>query len=79
MLLSSLLMLTFLLSDSGGPVTVDIYDVPIVPALMLTVSLHAVADYTTFAIIPAFAGVPTVLAVSCAFIPAVAFFSAVVC
>jgi hypothetical protein len=30
---------------------------------MLTVSLHAVADYTTFASILAFAGVPTVLAV----------------
>jgi hypothetical protein len=55
MLLSSLLMLTFLLSDSGGPAAVDIHDVPIVPALMSTVSLHAVADYTTFASIPAFA------------------------
>ncbi len=63
MLLSSLLMLTFLLSDSGGPAAVDIHDVPIVPALMLTVSLHAVVDYITFASIPAFAEVPTVLAI----------------
>jgi hypothetical protein len=30
---------------------------------MLTVSLHAVTGYTSFASIPAFAGVPTVLAV----------------
>ncbi len=34
------------------PAAVDIHDVPIVPALMLPVSLHVVADYTTFASIP---------------------------
>jgi hypothetical protein len=31
--------------------------------MMFLLSLHAVADYTTFEIIPFFAGVPTVLAV----------------
>jgi hypothetical protein len=32
LLLASLLLLTFLLSDSGGPAAVDTHDVPFVPA-----------------------------------------------
>jgi hypothetical protein len=56
-LLSSLLLLTFLLADSGGPAGV-ISNFNSVPAL-----LNSVAGFTTFASIPAFSGVLTVLAV----------------
>ncbi len=66
MLLSSLLLLTFLLSDSGNPAAVDIHDVLLslllLSSLLLSVSLHTVTGYTTFASIPAFASVSTVLA-----------------
>jgi hypothetical protein len=75
MLLSSLLLLTFLLSDSGGPAAVDISDYKSVPAV---VGLPACCCFTTFASIPAFAGVPFVLAVLFTFIPDVACISPVV-
>ncbi len=61
MMLASLLLLAFLLSDSGGLTAVDIHDVPIVPAaffisdvnrsLMKLASLHTVAGFTTKSIL----------------------------
>ncbi len=57
LLLSSLLLLTFLLSDSDGPAAVDIHDVPIAPAAAVisdinsvpaVVSLPACFCFTTF-------------------------------
>ncbi len=68
----SILLQTFLLSDSGCTAAVDIYDVPIVPAAAVisdvnrvpaVVGLPACCYFTTFARIPAFAGVPTMLAI----------------
>jgi hypothetical protein len=41
-LLSSLLLLTVLLSGSGGPTAVDIHDVPIVPAAAVISDLNSV-------------------------------------
>ncbi len=41
-LLSSLLLLTFLLSDPGGPAAVDIYDVPLVPAAAVIPDVNSV-------------------------------------
>ncbi len=84
MLLSSVLLLTILLSDFGGPVAVDIYDVPIVPAT----AVHVIYDDNS---VPAcccwlhyFSKHPHFWLRYCvvhhlvAFIIAVAFFSAVV-
>jgi hypothetical protein len=44
MLMVSLLLLTFLLSDSGGPAAVDIYDVPIVPVAAVILDVNSVPD-----------------------------------
>jgi hypothetical protein len=68
---STVLLLTFLLSDSGGPAAVDIHDVPIVPAAVVTsdvncvpaVVVHSRCCFTAFESILTFASVPTVLAV----------------
>ncbi len=66
------LLLTFLLSDSGGPAAVDILDVPFVPAAAVTSDVNSVPAQaglpaccccTTFASNPTLASVPTVLAV----------------
>jgi hypothetical protein len=62
MLLASLLLSTFLLSDSGGPTAVNIHDVNSVPALV-GLPDHAITSSTTLASIPALAGVYIVLAV----------------
>ncbi len=50
---STVLLPTFLLSDSGGPTAVDIHDVPIVPAATVISAVNTV---------PVVAG-PTVLAI----------------
>jgi hypothetical protein len=87
MLLSSLLLLTFLLCDSGGPAAVDINDVPLVPTAavihdvnsvpVLLASMHAVASIllqaSRFCWCPFCVGHPVV-----AFTPAVACIYAVV-
>jgi hypothetical protein len=44
MLVISLLLLTFLLSDSGSPAAVDIYDVPIVPVAAVIPDVYSVPD-----------------------------------
>ncbi len=44
MLVVSLLLLTFLLSVSGGPAAVDIYDVPIVPVAAVIPDVNSVPD-----------------------------------
>jgi hypothetical protein len=59
MLLSSLLLLTFLLSDFGGPVVVCICAVV---GSQANAVILAVASFTTVACIPAIAGIPLLLA-----------------
>jgi hypothetical protein len=65
MLLASLLLLNFLLSQSGGPAAVDIHDIPIVPAAAVISDIigvtAVVCRFTTSASIPAVVGVSTVL------------------
>jgi hypothetical protein len=56
MLFASLLLLTFLLSDSSGPTAVNIPDVNSVPALV-GLPNHAITSITPLASIPALAGV----------------------
>ncbi len=83
MLLSFLLLLTFLLSDAGGPAAVDIHDVPIFPATAVISDVKSVpkcccwiyyfCKHPRFCWRPYCFGRPLV-----AFIPAVAFFSTVV-
>jgi hypothetical protein len=71
MLLSSLVLLNFLLSHSGGPAALDIHDVPysIVPAAAVisdVIGVSAVVGrFTTSASIPGVAGVPIVLTCCC--------------
>jgi hypothetical protein len=60
------MLLTFILSYSGGHPAVDIHDVPFVPASEVFPDVNdvsGVASFTTFASIPAFAGISTALAV----------------
>jgi hypothetical protein len=70
--LSTVLLLTLLLSDSDGPAAVDIHDFPIVLAAAVisdvnnvpaVVGLPARCCFTTFASIPTFASFPSALAV----------------
>ncbi len=81
MLLSSLLLLTFQLFDSGGPDTVDIHDVPTVPVAAIISDFNSVpacccwihfCKHPRFCWRPYCVGRPVV-----AFLPAVAFISAV--
>jgi hypothetical protein len=68
---STVILLTFLLSDSGGPSDVDIHDVPIVPAAPVISNVNcvsAVVDHAVASLLlkasPLFlASLPTVLAV----------------
>jgi hypothetical protein len=66
---STVLLLTFLLSDSSGPAAVDIHDVPIFPAAVTSAGVPAIVGlaarccFTTSASIPTCAYAPTVLAV----------------
>jgi hypothetical protein len=82
MLLSSLLLLTFLLSDSVDPAAVDIHDVPIVPATAVISDVNGVPACCCW--LHYFAASLLLLASllcwppSCLFHSAVVFFSAVV-
>jgi hypothetical protein len=78
---STVLLLTFLLSDSAGPPTYDIHDVPILfpcSAAVIPVYVPAVAGSTTFPSIPPFYGPYCVGGPVVAFIPALVCVPAVV-
>jgi hypothetical protein len=72
MMLASLLLLAFPLSDSGGLSAVDIHDVQIVPAAVVIsdvnlsmlelASLHTVAGFTTKSILAKSIGFPPPMA-----------------
>jgi hypothetical protein len=62
-MLASLLLLAFLLSDSGGLTAVDIHDVPIVPAAVVISYVnrspaYTVAGFTTKSILAKSIGFP---------------------
>ncbi len=70
--LSTVLLPTFLLSDSGGPTAVVIHDIPFVPATVIisavnnvpaVADLHPRSSIITFSSNPTFASIPSVLAV----------------
>ncbi len=79
--LSTLLLLTFLLSDSDGPAAVDIHDVPIVPSATVISDVNCAPAVACNAAVLGSQTIAVILAVACCWrhccIPAVAAIPAV--